>query len=85
MIVSDIGMPGEDGYDLIRRIRTLPAAGKKNIPAIALTAFARNEDRTKALVAGFNFHMTKPVEPKELVKAVLGLVPGSPGSSPQER
>jgi signal transduction histidine kinase/CheY-like chemotaxis protein len=73
VIVSDIGMPDEDGYSLIRSIRTLPMADKKDVPAIALTAFARNEDRTRALVAGFNLHMAKPVEPGALVQAVLEL------------
>jgi signal transduction histidine kinase/CheY-like chemotaxis protein len=73
VIISDIGMPEEDGYSLIRSIRTLPAEDKKNIPAIALTAFARNEDRTRALVAGFNLHMAKPVEPGALVRAVVDL------------
>jgi signal transduction histidine kinase/ActR/RegA family two-component response regulator len=73
VIVSDIGMPDEDGYSLIRSIRTLPVAEKKDVPAIALTAFARNEDRTRALVAGFNLHMAKPVEPGALVRAVLEL------------
>ena len=73
VIVSDIGMPDEDGYFLIRRIRTLAAEDKKNIPAIALTAFARNEDRTRALVEGFNLHIAKPVEPRALLNAVVDL------------
>ncbi len=73
VIVSDIGMPDDDGYFLIRQVRTLAAEDKKNIPAIALTAFARNEDRKRALVEGFNLHMTKPVEPSALLKAVADL------------
>ena len=73
VIISDIGMPDEDGYSFIRSVRTLPADEKKNIPAIALTAFARNEDRTRALVEGFNHHMAKPVEPATLVRAVVDL------------
>lgn len=77
VIVSDIGMPDEDGYVLIRQIRTLSAVDKKNIPVIALTAFARNEDRTKALVEGFNMHMAKPVEPTALVTAVSDLARGA--------
>ena len=56
VIVSDIGMPDDDGYSLIRQRPHAPAEEKKNIPAIALTAFARNEDRTRALVEGFNSH-----------------------------
>jgi signal transduction histidine kinase/CheY-like chemotaxis protein len=74
VIVSDIGMPEEDGYSLIRKIRTHADARTKNIPAIALTAFGRNEDRTAALVQGFNLHMAKPVEPAALVRAVAELV-----------
>ncbi len=70
VIVSDIGMPEQDGYFLIRRIRTLSDDEKRDIPAIALTAFARNEDRARALTEGFNQHMTKPVEPSELLNAV---------------
>jgi signal transduction histidine kinase/ActR/RegA family two-component response regulator len=83
VIVSDIGMPGEDGYALIRSVRMLPSAEKKNIPAIALTAFAQNEDRTRALVAGFNAHMGKPVEPQALVKAVAELA--VVGSKPADK
>ncbi|MEO6599713.1 MAG: response regulator, partial [Polyangiaceae bacterium] len=73
VIVSDIGMPVEDGYSLIRRIRMLPSKEKSGVPAIALTAFARSEDRTRALVEGFNLHMTKPVEPEALIRAVIEL------------
>jgi signal transduction histidine kinase/CheY-like chemotaxis protein len=71
MIVSDIGMPDEDGYSLIRSVRNLPDHAKAGTPAIALTAFARNEDRTRALLEGFNVHMSKPVEPAALL-ATLG-------------
>ncbi len=78
VIVSDIGMREQDGYTLIRTVRTLPSDEKKNIPAIALTAYARNDDRTRALVEGFNMHMAKPVEPSALVKAVVQLAgPGA--------
>jgi signal transduction histidine kinase/ActR/RegA family two-component response regulator len=73
LIVSDIGMPEEDGYSLIRSIRALPSKEKASIPAIALTAFARNEDRTRALLEGFNVHMAKPVEPAELLLALADL------------
>jgi signal transduction histidine kinase/CheY-like chemotaxis protein len=72
VIITDIGMPGEDGYAFIRRVRTLPDK-RRTIPAIALTAFSRNEDRKRALVDGFNAHMAKPVEPAKLVSAVLEL------------
>ena len=73
VIISDIGMPDEDGYLLIRNIRTLAHEEKRKTPVIALTAFARNEDRTRALVAGFNLHMAKPVEPTALAHAVVDL------------
>jgi CheY-like chemotaxis protein len=73
VVVSDIGMPDEDGYSLIRSIRTLPREEQNSIPAIALTAYARNEDRTRALVEGFNVYMSKPVEPSTLVAAVAEL------------
>ena len=69
MIVSDIGLPDVDGYELIRRIRGLDDALAQT-PAVALTAFARFEDRTRALAAGFNAHVAKPVEPSELVITV---------------
>ena len=63
LLVSDIGMPGEDGYALIRSVRQQGL----RLPAIALTAYARSEDRTRALVEGFDFHLAKPVDPDELV------------------
>ena len=65
-------MPGEDGYDLIRKLRALPPAEGGSTPAVALTAYARVEDRTKALVAGFNMHLPKPVQRTELL-AVLSI------------
>ncbi|HYL99569.1 MAG TPA: ATP-binding protein, partial [Blastocatellia bacterium] len=73
VILSDIGMPGEDGYEFIRRVRALPAELGANTPAAALTAFARSEDRRRALVAGFQTHVAKPVEVSELVIIVASL------------
>lgn len=73
LLVSDIGMPGEDGYSLIRRVRALGAASGGSIPSIALTAYTRAEDRAKALGAGFTRHMGKPVSPVALVSAVKEL------------
>jgi signal transduction histidine kinase/CheY-like chemotaxis protein len=74
VLVSDVGMPKEDGYSLIRNVRSAASIELHSIPAIALTAFARNEDRARALVAGFNVHMEKPVEPVELVNTIVRLV-----------
>jgi CheY-like chemotaxis protein len=74
VIVSDIGMPEEDGYAFIRRLRALPREQGGRIPAIALTAYARAEDRRKALAAGFQNHAAKPIEPQELVLVIANLV-----------
>jgi PAS domain S-box-containing protein len=73
IIVSDIGMADVDGYELLRRIRTLSADEGGRIPAIALTAFARSEDRTRALRSGFLAHVAKPVEPSELIATVAAV------------
>jgi PAS domain S-box-containing protein len=73
ILVSDIGMPGEDGYTLIRRLRQLPAEQGGQVPAIALTAYARAEDRTQALAAGFQQHIPKPVNPDKLAAVVSEL------------
>jgi CheY-like chemotaxis protein len=73
VLVSDIAMPGRDGYELIRTLRTLPADHGGQTPAIALTAFAREEDRVRALSAGFQMHVAKPVEPAELLGAIAQL------------
>jgi signal transduction histidine kinase/ActR/RegA family two-component response regulator len=73
-LVSDIGMPGEDGHSLIRRVRALPAEKGGQTPAIALTAYARSEDQLRAVQAGFQMHLSKPVEPEELVSAIANVV-----------
>ena len=78
VLVSDIGMPGEDGYALIRRIRTRGPDGQVDVPALALTAYARSEDRVKALEAGFQMHLSKPVEPAELIAVVASLARRGP-------
>jgi CheY-like chemotaxis protein len=72
VLVSDIGLPGQDGYELIRRVRML-GEGCGRTPAVALTAFARLEDRTRAMLAGFQMHLAKPVEPSELIVTVASL------------
>ena len=74
VLISDIGMPTEDGYALIRRIRALAPESGGRTPAIALTAYARAEDRVKALVAGFQHHLSKPIEPMELLVTVASLM-----------
>jgi CheY-like chemotaxis protein len=73
VIVTDVGMPGEDGYALIRKIRDLPTPALASLPAAALTAFARDEDRDKALHAGFQLHLRKPVAARTLADAVAKL------------
>jgi hypothetical protein len=78
VLVSDIGMPGEDGYTLIQRIRALDPALGGGIPSIALTAYARAEDRTKALAFGFTTHISKPVKPEDLISAVANLARFAP-------
>jgi CheY-like chemotaxis protein len=74
LLISDIGMPGEDGYELIRRVRQLPAESGGKVPAIALTAYARVEDRMQALRAGYQMHVPKPIELAELVAVATSLV-----------
>jgi signal transduction histidine kinase/ActR/RegA family two-component response regulator len=73
VVVSDAAMPGVDGYELIRRIRALPLESGGHTPAAVLTAFGRAEDRRRGLDAGFQIHVTKPVEPAELVAVVAAL------------
>ncbi|HVE58715.1 MAG TPA: CHASE3 domain-containing protein [Pyrinomonadaceae bacterium] len=73
ILVSDIGMPDEDGYSLIRKVRALSDEHQKNIPAIALTAFTRAQDRMKAMTTGYQNHVSKPVEPDELATVIASL------------
>jgi CheY-like chemotaxis protein len=73
IIVSDIAMPDGDGYDLIRHIRARSVERGGRIPAIALTAYARLEDRLRVLAAGFQIHIAKPVEPAELITVIASL------------
>jgi PAS domain S-box-containing protein len=70
LLISDIGMPGMDGYELMRRVRRAPSSGGTRVQAIALTAFARPEDRKRALDSGFDVYLSKPIEPHELVAQV---------------
>ncbi|HEX8635550.1 MAG TPA: PAS domain S-box protein [Pyrinomonadaceae bacterium] len=73
ILVSDIGMPQEDGYALLRRVRALSPAEGGRIPAVALTAYAQEDDRLRALLAGFQVHVAKPINPAEFVAVIVGL------------
>jgi len=81
VLLSDIGMPQVDGYDFLRQVRAMTAQSGGKIPAIALTAFARSEDRTRALMSGYQVHVSKPVEPAELVATVASVM-GRTGELP---
>jgi signal transduction histidine kinase/ActR/RegA family two-component response regulator len=70
VLITDIGMPNADGYSLVRSLRALPREKGGETPAVALTAFARSEDRRRAMLSGFDMHVSKPVEPGELVAVV---------------
>jgi PAS domain S-box-containing protein len=73
LVVSDVEMPGEDGYSLARRIRALPPERGGRLPVLALTAYGRTEDRLRAISAGFTLHLAKPVDPAELVAMVASV------------
>jgi CheY-like chemotaxis protein len=80
VLVSDIEMPETSGYELIRRLRHSDQPALRRVPAVALTAYARTEDRMKALIAGFQTHVPKPVEPAELVTVIASLAQRTMGS-----
>ena len=73
VLISDIEMPGEDGYALIRQVRALEPAPLARTPAVALTAYGRVEDRLRTLSAGYSMHVPKPVDPAELATVVASL------------
>ena len=73
VLISDISMPGEDGYSLIKRVRASTIGPNANIPAAALTAYARAQDRSSALDAGFQMHLVKPIDPHKLITIVADL------------
>jgi CheY-like chemotaxis protein/anti-sigma regulatory factor (Ser/Thr protein kinase) len=79
VLLVDIAMPGEDGYALIRKVRALPVPQKASVPAAALTAYAREDQRQAALAAGFQLHIAKPVEPSQLVWSIAKLVGAGKG------
>jgi len=74
VLILDIGMLEMDGFELIRQIRSSPNPAVRDLPAAALTAFARSEDRTKALRSGFEMHLAKPIDPGELAASVATLM-----------
>ncbi len=80
ILVSDIAMPDHDGYALIRRVRELSKDQGGQVPAIALTAYARDEDRARAISAGFNAHLAKPVDPKDLINRITQLAAQAAGT-----
>jgi len=73
VLVSDLAMPDEDGFSLIRKVRSRDTGRGGAVPAAALTAYARTEDRVRALAAGFQKHLPKPIDPSELIAAVASL------------
>ncbi len=81
VILSDVGMPVQDGYAFIQQVRSLPREDGGRTPAVALTAYARTEDRRRAMLAGFNIHVSKPIDPAELL-VVLANLGGRIGSAP---
>jgi CheY-like chemotaxis protein len=79
LLISDLGMPDVDGLELLSWVRALPREAGALVPAIALTAFARSEDRLTALEAGFSAHVSKPVEQTELMAAIdMVIKPSAP-------
>ena len=74
ILVSDLAMPGEDGFSLIQKVRAFEVSNENKLPAIALTAYVRTEDRDSALAAGFNMFVPKPVEIEELLTAISNVV-----------
>jgi CheY-like chemotaxis protein len=74
VLISDIGMPDEDGYELIRKLRALPVEKGGKVPAIALTGYATRKDRERALNSGYHQHMAKPIEQADMITAIAALV-----------
>jgi CheY-like chemotaxis protein len=85
VLLSDLAMPDEDGYSLIRSLRTIERQSGRRIPAVALTAYVRVQDRARAVDAGFDVFVEKPVDPEELVSVIGGLVEARALRPPQPR
>jgi CheY-like chemotaxis protein len=81
VLVSDIGMPGENGYDFIKRVRALDPNQGGRIPAVSVTAYTTPKDVARALAAGYQLHVPKPMDPSALVNAVSKLARRGPGAS----
>jgi CheY-like chemotaxis protein len=81
ILLSDIGLPGQDGYELIRRVRALTPEQGATVPAVALTAYAREEDKRYALSCGFQGHIAKPFEPSQLVGTLRAIADQGVGRS----
>jgi two-component system, chemotaxis family, CheB/CheR fusion protein len=77
VLLADIAMPEEDGYALIRQVRSSPAGRIATIPAAAVTAHARDDERRRVLAAGFHLHLAKPLEPGQLTRTVQALARGN--------
>ena len=73
VVISDIGMPGQDGYEFLKELRRRESGRSKRIPAIALTSFSRTQDQEQAKLAGFDLHSSKPLKPHELVQQIRQL------------
>ena len=74
ILISDIAMPGENGYVLLEKLRRIEKEQERHrVPAIALTAYAREEDSKQAMEAGFEMHLSKPIDPEKLIAAILGV------------
>jgi CheY-like chemotaxis protein len=74
VLLSDIGMPAVDGYEFMRRVRDLEGSTSRRIPAIAVTAYARPEDRRRSLLAGYHMHLSNPIEASELIAGIASLL-----------
>lgn len=85
VLVSDLGMPDMDGYELLRSIRALPSDGLSDLPAIAVTAYANPEDRVRAAVAGYQLHLAKPIDPARVVASIASVVKPHPGKRRNKR
>jgi CheY-like chemotaxis protein len=85
VLVSDLAMPDQDGYSLIRNLRAVERESGRETPAVALTAYVRVQDRARAEAAGFNVFVEKPVDPEELIAVIAGVAESRAGKSMRAR